>query len=242
MIRAQQEARAQYEAQQQKEGEAARTTREQHQKAMRTALDINAILAACVSLRKEHWPDIALDRRAWLADQVSTSLVSADLGHSIRWLTDSQWSHPPSLEPLLELTDYYALGLKNDVPIILALRSWPYESISQYYRREGLSDDASKCVASLLQERENDNITSHVLTFLRTTGYNTPAVQQQLINLALDRTRTTQIRHGAMERLDAQEPAVNALQTLATDQEARFELTQFVTSSRATMKRRLPRD
>jgi hypothetical protein len=219
MTRAQQEATAQYRAAQQQEEQAAKTARDQHQVTIRTARDINAILAACVNLRKEHWPDIAPDQRRWLADQVSISLIDADLGHSVRWLGDNQWTHPRNLEPLLDLTSYYELRLTNDVPVILALKSWPYESISNYYRREGLTTEAAICVTDLLQERENDNITSHVFTFLRTTGYNTTAVQGQLINLALDTARSSNIRRGAMERLDAQEPALTALRTITADPE-----------------------
>jgi len=219
MIQAHQEARAQYQTESRQKEETARTTRDQHQRVMQTARDINAILGACISLRKEHWPDIAPEQHAWLADHVSTALVNADLAHSVRWLGDNQWTHPNDLEPLLDLTEYYVLRLTDDVPIVLALKSWAYESISNYYRREGLTDDAADWVIRLLQERENDNIATHVFTFLRTTGYSTPGVQEQLTTLALDTTRTAHIRRGAMDRFDAQELAVNTLQKLTTDQE-----------------------
>jgi hypothetical protein len=147
------------------------------------------------------------------------TLVAYDLARSVAWENDNRWTHPGGLNPLLHLTDYYRLHLTNDVPIVLGLRSWPDEAISNYYRREGLSAAAQEQLANLLQTAENQNITNHVLSFLRQTGYDSPEVRALLQQLARDTTQPGQVRTEAEERLASIDPASDTLLVLAADQE-----------------------
>ncbi|MBL8233257.1 MAG: hypothetical protein JNL98_32465 [Bryobacterales bacterium] len=142
-----------------------------------------------------------------------------DLAHAITWLGDNQWTCPKGLNPLLNLTDYYNLRLKNDAPIVLALRSWPDQAIINYYRREGLSPAAQEHLADLLRTAENHNITSHVLSFLRQTGCDSPAIREPLTQIALDNNRQPRLRIDATERLASVEPATDTFLILAANEE-----------------------
>lgn len=212
---AQTDAIAAYQREHEQEAQAVRTTRAQHQETIRTARNINAIAHACATLAKEYWPDIADEQREWLTHQVMNTLVGFDLAHSIRWETANQRRHPRGLEPLLNVADVYQLRLTNDVPVVLALRSWPYPAIANYYRRYGLSEAAVEQLGRLLDPAENDNVASNVFSFLRTTNHDDPGLRAQLARVALDTTRTPQVRLGATECLARHDTAT--LLILATD-------------------------
>jgi hypothetical protein len=154
---AQAQARAQYLAEQQQHEQEITTTRQQHQHTMRTARTMGAVLNASVRLQKEHWPAIAEEQRDWLAREMSTTLEQLDLANSIRWTSENQWTHPNWLNPLLDLTDYYNLQLANDTTIVLSLRSWPDQAISNYYRKHGLSGPAQDILANLLGTPEHES-------------------------------------------------------------------------------------
>ena len=131
-----------YQRENEQEAQEVRTAREQQQETIRTSRNIDAIAHACTTLPKEYWPDIAEERREWLTHEVTNTLVGFDLARSITWESTNQWRHPRGLEPLLNVTDVYRLRLSDDVPVVLALRSWPYAAITSYYRRCGLSQAA----------------------------------------------------------------------------------------------------
>ncbi len=219
VARAHEEAIAAQIAQEQGRERAATSTRTEHQHTLQTSRDINRIIGAAARLQKEHWPDLSAEQRDWLAQAVTDTLVAYDLARSVTWENDNRWTHPGGLNPLLHLTDYYRLHLTNDVPIILGLRSWPDEAIGNYYRREGLSPAAQEQLANLLQAAENQNITNHVLSFLRQTGYDSPEVRTLLQQLARDTTQPAQVRTEAAERLASIDPATDTLLVLAADQE-----------------------
>jgi len=217
MVRAQAEAIEAYRREHEQEAQAVRTIREEQQETIRTSRNINAIAQACATLAKEYWPDITDEQREWLTHEVTNTLVEFDLAHSITWESPNQWRHPRGLEPLLNVADVYQLRLTDDVPVVLALRSWPYPAIANYYRRYGLSHAAAEQLARLLDPAENDNVASHVFGFLRTTGHDDPGVRAKLARVALDTTRTPQVRLGAMGCLARNDTAT--LLILATDQD-----------------------
>ncbi len=219
VLQAHEQAVAHYLEEQREREQAATTTRAQHQNTIRTSRDINAIILACERLQKEHWPELPPEQRDWLAQQITDTLVGFDLAHSITWQNENRWTHPRGLNPLLHLADYYHLHLTDDVPLVLALRSWADEAISNYYQREGFTPAAQEQLTELLRAGENQNIKSHVLTFLRQTGHDTPAIRELLTQIALDTTQPPQLRIDATERLATLAPATETLLTLATDQE-----------------------
>jgi hypothetical protein len=210
-------AQAAYQREQAKKVHAELTAREQQQETIRTSKDLNAIVQTCATLAKESWPGVSDEQRQWLTDEVSTTLVGLDLARSIVWETAEQWRHPQGLVPLLDLADVYQLQLSNDLPIVLALRSWPYPAITNYYRRYGLSQAAAEQLAQLLDPAENHNIANNVLSFLRATGHDDPSLRAQLARIALDSTRTPQVRVGALEHLARRD--TGTLLILATDQD-----------------------
>jgi len=216
---AQEQARARYTEEQQRREQAIISTRQKHQNTIRTSRNIDAIINACLRLQKEHWPEIAQEQRDWLTQEVNDTLERLDLANSIIRLTETQWTRPAGLNPLLNLTDYYNLQLANDVPIILALRSWADTPISNYYRRHGLSTTAQEALATQLRTATNDNIAQNVISFLRQTGYAPRDIKEILITIALDTTRTTQLRMDAIERIATTVTATDALITLLTDRE-----------------------
>jgi hypothetical protein len=218
IIQATEEYRAQQIAQQQREEAAETTTKLQHQQTIRTSRNINAIINACQRLQKEHWPELPTEQSQWLAATISDTLASYDLATTIIWTAENQWTHPWGLNPLLHLTDYYNLHLANDVPIVLALRSWPDDAISKYYQREGFTLAAQDQLAELLRNPGNNNITNNVLSFLRQASYDAPAIREILNQLALDVAKPSQVRTDALERLAGVAPATDTLLTLATDQ------------------------
>jgi hypothetical protein len=212
-------AHAEYAAQERERQEELRTTKAEHQNTIRTATDINAVINACERLAIEHWPEISPEQRAWLTQHVTDTLIGFDLAHSITWQAEHTWTHPRGLKPLLNLTDYYNLQLTTDVPIVLALRSWTDKAISNYYRREGLTPAAQEQLTSLLRGTENDNITSHVLSFLRETGYDAPPIREALTHIALDTARSSGLRRESIERLASVDTATGTLLILATDRD-----------------------
>jgi len=220
IIQFQEEMRERQIGEQQERDQVVTTTRNEQQHAIQTATTIGDVIVACERLPKEHWPGISEAQRSWLAQRVNDTLVQFDLAHSVTWQSESQWTHPRGLEQLLELTDTYALHLTNDVPIILALRSWPYNAISNYYRREVLSVPAQEVLTNLLATVEHGNITRHALSFLRETKVSTPAINDAVRGIALDATRTSGLRTDAMEHLANGPAETDTLLTLATDHDA----------------------
>jgi hypothetical protein len=217
IIQAQEAMRERYITEQQERDQAITTTRNEQQHTIQTATTIGDVIVACERLPKEHWPEISEAQRSWLAQQVNDILVQFDLAHSVTWQTENQWTHPRGLEQLLKLTDTYALHLTNDVPIVLALRSWPDNAISNYYRREGLSAPAQEQLTNLLVTIENDNITRHALSFLRETNISTPTINDAVRGIALDTTRNHGLRTDAMEHLATVPTETDTLLALATD-------------------------
>jgi hypothetical protein len=193
------------------------TTQTQHQTTIQTGRNINAIIGAWERLPKEHRPALSSAQRDWLAQRVTDELVSLDLARSITWHTENTWTQPRGLNPLLDMTDYYNLAIANDVPVVLALRAWPHKAISNYYRRVGLTTAAQEQLEELLRQAEN-NITSHAISFLRDTGYDTPAIRELLKHIALDTAKPPQLRIDATERLTSLEQATDTLLTLMRDQ------------------------
>jgi hypothetical protein len=226
-VKAHEEALARQEEEQRQRDEQGTTTRTQHQETMRTARDLSRILNAFVRLPKEHYPELTAEQRDWLAQQVSDELARLDLAHSVIWQGDNTWTHPGALGPLLKLTDYYNLALANDVPIVLALRSWPDEEIANYQRKHGLSTDAHALLVDLLRGVENEKITTHAFTFLRQTGYDSPDIRDTLATIAIDTTQPAMLRREAVERLASIAPNHDAFPTLANDQEPRIKEEAF---------------
>jgi hypothetical protein len=222
-IQAQEQATARYLEEQQREQGQIRTTQEQHQNTIRAAQDINAIISAAARLPKEHWPALSSERQEWLTHAVNDILERLDLPNSIRWLSATQWTHPGELDPLLNLTDYYNLQLTNDVPIILALRSWSDNAISNYYRKNGLSPAAQEELANLLRAEEHESITRNILVFLRDTGYDAVPIRAFFTGIALDRARPAQLRMDAIDRLGPTDAAIDTLLRLTADQEPRVQ-------------------
>ncbi|MGD1095841.1 MAG: hypothetical protein ABSB35_28095 [Bryobacteraceae bacterium] len=214
-MQAEQEIRERYLNEERQREQGITSTREQHQHTIRTARDINAIIGAAARLAKEHWPVIEPEQRDWLTQEVSQTLDRFDLATSVQWLSDNQWTHPGGLEPLLSLTDYYNLHLAIDVPIVLALRSWPDAAITNYYRKYGLSPAAQDALANLLSTAEHESITRNILSFLRDTGYDAPALQRTCAIIALDPSRSAALRMDATDRLAPNDDAT--LEALARD-------------------------
>jgi hypothetical protein len=219
VIQAQEEMRERYHREQQAREDEITTARAAQQHTIQTATTIGDVIVACEQLPKEHWPEISPAQRSWLAQQVNDTLVTLDLARSITWQTENQWTHPRGLQQMLQLTDSYALHLTNDGPIVLALRSWPDNTISNYYRREGLSAPAKEQLVNLVTTVENDSITRHALSFMRETNISTPALNDAVRTIALDPARNHGLRTDAIERLATDPTATDTLVTLATDQD-----------------------
>lgn len=217
-IKAQQDAIAQYQEDERQDEAQQASTRVVHQVTMRTTRDLYAFVNAFVRVPKEHLPELSTDQRDWLAQKVSDELARFDLARTIIWTGENTWTHPPALEPLLALTEYYHLTLANDVPVILALRSWAYEEIISYARQHGLSAPAQEALADLLRVTDNDNITRHAITFQRQAKYDNPAARSLLTRIATDTTRAQTIRTDAIECLANIAPKDEAFLALANDQ------------------------
>ena len=217
IIQAQEEMRERYIKERQERDQAITTTKNEQQNTVQTANTIGEVIVACERLPKGHWPEISEARRLWLAQQVTDTLVQFDLARSITWQAENQWTHPRGLQQLLQLTDTYALHLMHDVPIVLALRSWPDKAISNYCRREGISEPAVEQLINLLTTREHDSITRNVLALLRETSISTPAINDAVRRIALDKTRNHGLRTDAIERLVAVPTETDTLLTLARD-------------------------
>jgi len=216
-IQAQEAMRERYLREQQERDQASTTTRNQHQHTIQTATTIGEVIVACERLPEEHWPEITEAQRSWLAPQVNDLLLQLDLSHSITWQTENTSTRPRGLDQLLKLTETYALHLTNDVPIVLALRSWADNAISNYYRREGLSAPAQEQLTNLLVTVEHDSITRHALSFLRETNITTPSINDAVTHIALDTTRNPGLRTEAIERLADTPTATDTLLILAVD-------------------------
>ena len=176
-VQAQQQALAARLAQQRQQEEQGATTRSVHQGTIPTSRNLYDVLNAFLRLPTEHLPELGDDRRDWLSKHVSAELTRLDLARTVTRQTSNTWMRPPELDPLLAITDHYNLIIQNDVPIILALRSWSSEEIANYYRKHGISALAQATLADLLRSTENDNIPRHAITFLRQTGYHSPVIQ-----------------------------------------------------------------
>jgi len=217
-IAALEQARQEYIREEQERQQRITTTRAEHQATISTTRDINRILNACMRLEIEFWPTISSEQSDWLAQEVNATLQQFDLATSITWIDQHQWSRPCGLEPLLNLIEHYNLLLANDVPIVLALRSWPDNAITNYYRRNGLSVQAHQQLIMLLQTAENENIVRNVLTFLREAKYDTSPMRDALRNIGLDATRSAQLRIDAIDRL-TNDDALQILPGLLNDPE-----------------------
>ena len=216
-MQAQEAMRERHSKEQQERDQAITSTRNEQQNAIQTAPTIGAVIVACERLPHEHWPELPPERRAWLAERVNDMLIQFDLAHSVTWQSENTWTHPRGLEQLLKLTDVYSLHLTNDVPVVLALRSWPDRAISNYYRREGFSAAAQGQLTNLLDAAEHDSITRNVLGFLRETSLTTASLNDALTRIAIEATRNSGLRSDALERLASVEDATDTLVTLWTD-------------------------
>lgn len=85
--------------------------------------------------------------------------------------------------------------------------------------RQGLSVAAQEQLGNLLRTAEHESITHNVLSFLRETGHDAPALPTLLVNIARDPTHTPSLRLDAMVRLGTTQEGSDTLLTLATDQE-----------------------
>jgi hypothetical protein len=225
-IKAQEQALAEQLAQQREHEQQEATTRGAHQATIRTNRNLYDILNAFVRLPKEHYPEIGPDQRERLAQHVGLELTRLDLARTVVWQSANTWTHPPALEPLLAITDYYKLTIQDDVPIILALRSWTNEEIANYYRDHGLSARAQATLVDLLRSTENENIPRHAISFLRQTGHHNPAIEEALLTIATDTTRPA-LRTEAIERLASIAPNHDAFVALANDQDPRIREQAF---------------
>ncbi len=214
---AQEQARAQYLAAEQARELTATSTRMEHQATIRSAFTINAVIGACERLPREHWPDVSPERCAWLTQHITGTLVGFDLARSVTWDSDSSWTHPRGLEPLLNLVDFYTLRLTDDVPIVLALRSWPDKAITNYYRREGFTTAAKATLTTLVATTEHDNIAGHAIGFVRETRDDTLSVRTALTAIALNTARSSRLRNDALEALAQLPTTTPTFVTLATD-------------------------
>ena len=219
VIQAQEEMREQFHREQQARENEITTTRAAQQHTIQTATMIGNVIVACERLPKEHWPEISPAQRSWLAQQVNDTLSGLDLAHSITWQTENQWTRPRNLQQLLQLTESYGLRLTNDVPIVLALRSGSDSTISNYYRREGLSAPAQEELVNLVTTVENDKITRNAFSFLRETNLSSPPLNDAVRTIALDAARNHGLRTDAIDCLATDPAATATLVTLATDQD-----------------------
>jgi hypothetical protein len=220
IVQAQEEMRMRYLKELQDHDDEITTTRNEQQHTIQTGTTIGDIIVACEQLPKEHWPEISAIQREWLAREVNATLLQFDLARSVTWQTANTWTHPRGLDQLLKLTDTCALHLENDVPIILALRSWTDNAISNYYRREGLSAQAQEELTNLLTTQEHDSITRHALSFVHETNITTPAISDAVRHIALDTTRNAGLRTSAIEHLATLPNQTGTLLTLTAEHDS----------------------
>lgn len=210
----------QYAQQQADDEQKATTLREHHQETLRTSRTIGAIIVAASSLLKEHWPTITPEQHAWMQIAVGTALEQLDLGTRITWVSNNQWTLPNWLDPLLKLTDHYALQLPNDVPLILALRAWPENAISTYARTHGLSQTARTTLIALLNDT-NENITRNALGFLRDAQIDDAEITGLIQHLSTATNRDPYTRIAAVDLLPITATTTTLLSPLTKDPEAR---------------------
>jgi hypothetical protein len=232
-----------YSEEQRLEHEQLLTAREQQRDSMCSARDIYDIIHAAAHLAKDYWPPLSPEQHEWLTLAVNGLLEKLDFEHSITWLSENQWTHPRELDPLLNLVDFYNLYLPNDVPVILALRSWSDKAISNYCVKNGVSAKAGDELARLLTTREHESITRNVLDFLRATGYLDPKIESVLMAIAVSKRHPAQLRIDAIERLGSSDVISGILLTLADDEDLRVRAHAFLElvkrQNRATVSRAL---
>ena len=143
LIPAQEENTAKYEAQN-KEEEDKRAERVLSLQQTIVEDSFLKALAGFYRLNDEIWPQLSPERIAWLAGQVSRRLVDLDLRTSITFGPGTSWSQPAELETLLKIVDRYALKLERDDQLVLSLRAWSAQTVSNYFIRHGFSDAAKE--------------------------------------------------------------------------------------------------
>lgn len=142
-----------------------------------------------------------------------------DLAHTITWDTTNTCTQPQTIPTALRIIDHYNLRLRDDVPLVLALRAWPDRAIKNYYSRNCLTFPAHEQLVDLLRNAERAVIRTNVVAFLNDTNHTTQELQTELTKIALDASMATQARLTAIQILTKHIPAKEALQKLRNDSE-----------------------
>ena len=144
-------------------------------------------LNAFYSLEEETWPELTLERRQWLADEISRWFVENDLNRAIVHHGDNSWTQPTFLETLLKIVDRYDLTIPADQQLVLSLRAWSFQTVSNYFRRHGLSPAARARVIVLARDRtQHRNVLSHVLSFIDNSQFSWEEELDDLANIVHD--------------------------------------------------------
>ena len=200
------------------------------------------LFAALGRTEPAQWPEVAADRRQWLATFVAEELGQLDLRTRIHWHSETELTQPRVLSPLLALVDRYELRLADDEPLALALLS-ETRATHAYYQAFGLSGRAVNAVEELLEAAATPNPgLDHIVSFLREVGLRTPRIMAAIEHIATDAARVTRVRDGALRMIadagDA-EALLRVVPTLPGDLRAEAEDFLVEAQHRGTIERRL---
>jgi energy-coupling factor transporter ATP-binding protein EcfA2 len=171
LIEAQEEYTARYDAEQ-KEEENKRAERVQSLQQTIAQDSFVKALGAFYHLKDEIWPELPPERVAWLAEQTSARFVEMDLQNSITFGEGTSWSQPVELETLLKIVDRYALQLERDDQLVLSLRAWSAQTVSNYFLRHGFSDAAKEQFVRLVADpQQRSSVIGNSFTFLGQTAF-----------------------------------------------------------------------
>jgi hypothetical protein len=201
-IEAQDRARRQWDDEERQRQQAERESVESAQQQIATQIDVNPVLNAFARLKQEFWPDLCNDRIIWLSDKVGALLRELDLDTRIVYSDDNSWSQPALLPLLLKVIERYDLNIANDEALVSALRAAPGDIIANYYKRRGLSLEGIRKLHELIGNQNlNSSITSHVLSFIDDTEFDSEQVVAGVIRVANDDGMESYVRRRALDIL-----------------------------------------
>ena len=215
---------------------------ERLERTIATSEDGDVLFQALARVDPARWPEVSSDRRDWLATFVGEKLGLLDLRTHIQWRSETKLTQPQVLPLLLALVKRYELRIADDEPLAIALLSETHPTRT-YHQRFGLSNRAVAAIEGLLEAAGTPNPgLDQILSFIRDAGLRTHRIKAAIERIAMDATRPTRIRDGAV-RIMADAKDVEALlrvaPTLPSDLGREADDLLVEAQHRGTIERRL---
>ena len=135
---------------------------------------INGALRDFFELSEDHWPELPVDYKRWLAVEISRLMAL----HS-----------PGILSWILKLINRYELKIEPDLSLVFAATAWDEKVVADYHRRFGLSAEAQELVCEILVNPKSPRAQSGIVGFLRDSGLWSSTVEAGLIKIVRDSTQ-----------------------------------------------------